>query len=249
MSTLSSVINNIFEHVGNGRYVYNSSGVGNNNIKYMEIPINEDRVEIPLFALKCFVDTFCEQEPFPSKFVASLCFHGNTSTYKSLDAIMKNVLWEDFENARLVKLDISRLRKTYYGSYGSIFDEDFIPLMLCLWRLKKKETDTGWIWDFDKPIIRLDPSLYTETPNSLTRYLTGKLCTTYLKKAFNSPMMFRDGLKLFSSIRKHYIQPQVIIDKIPFSLKEVCTPSISTTNECLLELASNYIDEIVYDHQ
>lgn len=38
---------------------------------------------------------------------------------------------------------------------------------------------------------------------------------------------------------------KVLIEKIPFIIKETDVPSISTTNEELLGTALNYIDEIV----
>jgi hypothetical protein len=96
MASLDSVINAIFEdsnsnsQIGRQYYNRNTSNTPITVKKYMEIPIGSDVFELPLFAFEDFKNMH-QNEKIGDVIVASLYSCGQTSIYKSLDSIMKDV--------------------------------------------------------------------------------------------------------------------------------------------------------------
>lgn len=240
--------------------VFNSSGYTNcfphgttddivadlaKEIVYMEIPLNENRIEVPVFALSTF-RTLEKINNTSSKLVVSLYSKGETSKYKSFNKIMETVLNESFAASRLVRLEGKDGDKTtvYYATSGAIFNDNFQPLMMSSWILEKEPVDSNmdinilYHWSFDKLILRIDPEFYLSKPDNVGRYIMKKIIPTILGRAYFPP----DYHDTFYGCSSSHL-PSLVVEKCPFLTRHISRPSISTTNKVLAETVVDNIED------
>ena len=237
MLRLDSIIYNIFK-LNRGSNLC----PGNNrttSIKYMEIPVDSDVFEVPLFAFR----TFCymlDKGINASTIVAALYSCGAESSYKSIEAIMRNVLYTTF-GCHLSKIQIDGTSNIYYATMGAVFDKDLNPLMVMSWQMER-QNDEREPYNFKRPILHITPISFVRKEDPVQRFLVGKMLTTALDMDIPEPYLFTNRLHFKTNESSFKIK--VEIDDCPFNIKGVDVPSISVTNENLLQLAAEHIDEI-----
>lgn len=249
MASLDSVINDIFEdsnrysQIRRQCYNRNTSNTPITVKKYMEIPIGSDVFELPLFAFEDFKKMH-QNKKIGDVIVASLFSCGQTSNYKSLDAIMKDVLSTYFDR-HLCKVQIPSSPNVYYATFGAVFDENFTPLMMLSWIMEREINEEGVIkYHYKKPLLRLNPYPYLNKEDALQKFICGRWMTTALGEAVCAPTFY--GCSSFLE-RHGYLRfnLKIEIDECPFVIRGTDVPSISVTNEDLLQLATDHIDEIL----
>ena len=249
MASLNSVINAIFEDSDRNSQIrrqYYNRTASNTPItakKYMEIPISSDVFELPLFAFEDFRKMH-QNKKTCDVIVASLYSYGQTSSYKSLDSIMKDILSTYFDK-HLCKVQIPNSPNTYYATFGAVFDKNFIPLMMLSWIMEKKANAGGVIkYHYKKPLLRLNPYPCLNKEDVLQKFICGRWMTTALCTKVYIPSTY--GCANF--IEPDYFSfdhVKIEIDECPFIIRGTDTPSVSVTNESLLQLAADHIDEIL----
>ena len=137
----------------------------------------------------------------------------------------------------------------YYGTQGAVFDKEFDPVMMCsciVERNKEKEESKSF-YKLSKLILRIDPYAFIHKPTSMERFLNNKLITACLENTFFMPSsyLYRNHLRISRPTEKFPVK--VEIDNCPFTVRSANTPSISTTNQQLLQIALNHIHEIIDD--
>ena len=249
MASLGSVINSIFENSNSNSLIsrqYYNRNTNNTPItvkKYMEIPISSDVFELPLFAFEDFKKMH-QNKKIGDVIVASLYSYGQTSNYKSLDSIMKDTLSTYFDR-HLCKVQISNSPNIYYATFGAVFDENLTPLMMLSWIMERRVNEEGVIkYRYKKPLLRLNPYPYLNKEDALQKFICGRWVTTALGTRVHTPSTY--GWRNF--IESGYLSfehVKIEIDECPFVIRSTDVPSISVTNEGLLQLAADYIDEIL----
>lgn len=140
MGDLRTVISYCFEYKDGINY----SPIGNisftDRSSYMLIPVAEDTIEIPtmtMYSLSMVEEKILKKEPIDT-LVVNLNNTGAYTTYKTAEASVKSAFSVSYRKARLKKLiSVGNPEKTYYGTYGAIFDENFKPVVMLSWELKK----------------------------------------------------------------------------------------------------------------
>lgn len=237
MLRLDSIIYNIFK-LNRGSNLY----PGENritSIKYMEIPVDSDVFEVPLFAFHKFCNML-DKGINANTIVAALYSCGAESSYKSIEAIMRNVLYATFDS-HLSKIQIDGTSNIYYATMGAVFDKDLNPLMVMSWQMER-QNDEREPYSFKRPILHITPISFVRKEDPVQRFLVGKMLTTALDMDIPEPYLFTDRLHFKTNESSFKIK--VEIDDCPFNIKGVDVPSISVTNENLLQLAAEHIDEI-----
>lgn len=215
---------------------------------YMVIPISSENIEIPIMALSMStIESQIKAQGDIDVIVVNLDNIGGYTMYKSASAAIRNVFSTLYRNMHLMKImSVGDPEKTYYGTYGAIFDENFKPIVMLSWEMKRIHQDdenTPIKFKFIRPILRVAPEVLTNKSNVIERFIINQIIPTSLTLNYiSSPSTF--GTTIYEENDRDE-KVKVIIEDIPFVVKEADVPSVSTTNEELLDIASNYIDEVV----
>lgn len=249
MRDLSYVLQYGFQHA-----CY-SSGIGYNNpdadekSRYMVIPIDKERFEVPAFALYALDKAYPSQNTSFEEIVVKLNYVGVNSYYKTMDAAIRDALVNAYSSIRLHRLPrTGDPERTYYATQGGIFDDDFNPVMLLTWELERVPNITslrGFDYMFRKPILRVIPEVIINKSNALERYIVNKILPNVLNiYSISRPFM---SLPFFTASNNTTtdFKPKVVIEKIPFEIKNASVPSISTTDEDLMKVALDNLEELV----
>lgn len=206
---------------------------------FMIIPINNDKIEIPAFAMEEFAD-YVEKKQSVDVFIARLECQNYKTTYTTVDSIVREIICED-PCKKLIKMCIPGYDVLYYGTKGAIFDKDLRPLMMMSWMFnKEKDAEGNDVFFFDRPIVRINPNCYVSQSNSLERYISKKIITQSLNSSVWVPTVI--GLK---NKRITYMTPKVEIDTCPFKIVQADRPSVLTTTKQILQTVTDYIDELI----
>lgn len=237
-------------------YAGHYNGWGNFNLAapnkslFMIVPINEDTFEIPTFLLNKFINIVnIDYENNVDAIVVDLNYLYQRSGYKSIDSCIRKVVSTSFEKARLIKIaDVGDHFKSYYGTQGAIFNSDFSPLMMMSWIMKKvpKEDDSSsFEYKFYKPILRVSPEVFINKDDSVQRYIINKVVSGVLNiDCIACPHIYSSDRFNIDSMC-HSFKAKVEIEHCPFVFKKTDIPSISTTDEELLNTVINNIDEVI----
>lgn len=250
MRDLKTAISYCFESSGPSNYSLNRGISFTSKSSYMLIPVTGDNIEIPtmaMYSLYKVADKITNKKPIDT-IVINLENTGGFTTYKSVDACFRDAFRVSYQNARLRKLiTVGNPEKTYYGTYGAIFDENFKPVVMLSWELKKIYRDNGqdsFKYKFIRPILRVAPEVFINKSNTVERFIINKLIPTTLSLTRIYSPIYRS--KIYETNNGDCnLKAKVLIEDCPFVIKETDVPSISTTNEELLGTALNYIDEII----
>lgn len=249
MRDLKTAISYCFECIAADSYSISRSISFTDKSSYMLIPVTGDNIEIPtmaMYSLPTLENKILQKEPIDA-LVVNLNNNGGYSTFKSVSASIRDAFTVLYKNAHLRKLvTVGDPEKTYYGTYGAIFDENFKPIVMLSWELKKIYRDDEqdpFRYKFISPILRVAPEVFINKSNTVERFIINQILPTALSITYLSSPIFHRSMIYESNSGNCKVK--VLIEKIPFIIKETDVPSISTTNEELLGTALNYIDEIV----
>ena len=219
---------------------------------FMIVPISEDTFTVPVFALSSFMGSLtCDNMEEAKTLAISLYNLGYKAAYKSLDCNVRSTFKVSFSHSRLIKLVSYSPSLTFYSTYGAIFDKDFQPIMMLQWQLEKIPQDEGdwpFKYTFVKPILWIDPKVFVCKDTAVERYIINKILPTILDINYIArPRIISDKIRkfIYPSDRGYIDTVKVEIDKCPYKFKETDVPSISTTNENLLKVALDNIEEVV----
>lgn len=218
---------------------------------YMLIPVTGDNIEIPTMAMYSLptLENKILQKELIDALIVNLDNNGGYSSFKSVSASIRDAFTVLYKDAHLRKLvTVGDPEKTYYGTYGAIFDENFKPIVMLSWELKKvykADEQNSFRYKFIRPILRVAPEVFINKSNTVERFIINQIIPTALSITYlSSPSCYRSEIYESNSTNCN-TRVKVLIEKIPFIIKETDVPSISTTNEELLGTALNYIDEII----
>ena len=249
MRDLRTALSYCFEFAAADTYSISRSISFTDKSSYMLIPVTGDNIEIPtmtMFSLPTLENKILQKEPIDALAV-NLNNNGGYSTFKSVSASIRDAFTVLYKNAHLRKLvTVGDPEKTYYGTYGAIFDENFKPIVMLSWELKKIYRDDEqdpFRYKFISPILRVAPEVFINKSNTVERFIINQIIPTALSITYLSSPIFPRSIIYESNSGNCKVK--VLIEKIPFIIKETDVPSISTTNEELLGTALNYIDEII----
>jgi hypothetical protein len=231
------------------QYYFSPRGEISGNKKYLEIPINEDVFEMPIFALEAFVDLTRDNRDLSTNAVTAMLYTLNKEPrYKSLDRYMRDIILEQFTHSRLVKCEVKQGAENilYYATHGTVFDRCFNPMMMCSWLIEKIGlNDTTRKYRFIKPILRINPDCYISQADPIQRWIAKKAAVVGLSMHLGRPFNYDLTTAFETSIASETTDLTVEICKCPFKIKTADIPSISTTNEVLLQIAIDHIEEII----
>ena len=249
MRDLRTALSYCFECVAADTYSISRSISFTDKSSYMLIPVTGDNIEIPtmaMFSLPTLENKILQKEPIDALAV-NLNNNGGYSTFKSVSASIRDAFTVLYKNAHLRKLvTVGDPEKTYYGTYGAIFDENFKPIVMLSWELKKiygDDEQDPFRYKFISPILRVAPEVFINKSNTVERFIINQIIPTALSITYLSSPIFHRSMIYESNSGNCKVK--VLIEKIPFIIKETDVPSISTTDEELLGTALNYIDEII----
>lgn len=249
MRDLRTALSYCFECAAADTYSISRSISFTDKSSYMLIPVTGDNIEIPtmaMFSLPKLENKILQKELIDA-LVVNLNNNGGYSTFKSVSASIRDAFTVLYKNAHLRKLiTVGDPEKTYYGTYGAIFDENFKPVVMLSWELKKIYRDDEqdpFRYKFVRPVLRVAPEVFINKSNTVERFIINQIIPTALSINYLSSPIFHRSMIYESNSGNCKVK--VLIEKIPFIIKETDVPSVSTTNEELLDTALNYIDEII----
>ncbi len=249
MRDLKTAISYCFECVAADTYSISRSISFTDKSSYMLIPVTGDSIEIPtmaIYSLPTLENKILQKEPIDA-LVVNLNNNGGYSSFKSASASIRDAFTVLYKNAHLRRLvTVGDPEKTYYGTYGAIFDENFKPIVMLSWELEKIYRDDEQVpfrYKFIRPILRVAPEVFINKSNTVERFIINQIIPTALSITYLSSPIFHRSMIYESNSGNCKVK--VLIEKIPFIIKETDVPSVSTTNEELLDTALNYIDEII----
>ena len=233
---------------GTSYWYHNRSSISPGKKKYLEIPIKEDRFELPILAVNNFINLTQDNRDLSTDVITAMLFSlEKEPRYKSLDRYMRDIIIEDFIDSRLVKCEVKQGEETilYYGTHGAVFDKNFFPVMMCTWLIERV-----WIneetrkYKFIKPILRISPKCYIYQADPMQRWIVKKAASIGLSETLARP--YNHSLNSnFDMSDSEDAKLTVEICDSPFVIKTADVPSISTTNESLLQIAIDHIEEVV----
>ena len=199
--------------------------------RYIEIPVDNNRFEIPSFALDSLSKLLLFQNS--SSIVAELSFLGYIPAYKTAGRYFQDIINASLESA----FYLSEGENHYYAAKGIIMDEHFVPILLCSWMVEKIFADTQLVgFKIIKPILRVAPQCYLYQDDAIQKLIVKKIIPTILTTHLSIPSAF--PIETIRPVAK------VIIDDIPFHTRTVVPPTVNTTNEELLSVALYHLDEM-----
>lgn len=250
MVDLTNAISQCFEYIDGTTYSSNRNIRFTDKSCYILIPVTGDNIEIPtmaMYSLSTVAEKILNKKPIDA-IVINLENTGSYTSYKSVEACFRNTFTISYREARLRRLiTVGNPEKTYYGTYGAIFDENFKPVVMLSWELKKVYRDDEqdpFRYRFIRPVLRVAPEVFINKSNTVERFIINKLIPTTLSLTRIYSPICRSKIYETNSIDCN-MKAKVLVEDCPFIIKETDVPSISTTNEELLSTALNYIDEII----
>lgn len=213
---------------------------------YMEIPINKSEFEIPLFALDSFNSIYSkENNTTIEAIVAFLKTVHKTPGYKTLNRNMMDVLLESLDQTLIkVSVDYNGSERPYFVTKGAVFDSHFKPLLLCSWNISRGKACNGYATCLvEYPIIRISPDCYLHQNDNMQKFI----CKRFINASLSTCLNLQNctiNTSLNARDRTAFKTPKVEIGEFPFTIKIVSTPSISTTNETLMNILKEHLDEI-----
>lgn len=236
-----------------GYSCYSGGGYSNpdadDKSKYMVIPIDKEIIEVPVFALYAFDKGNSNPSALFDEIVIKLNYVGVNNYYKTIDAEMRDKLTNAYSCSRLTRLPkVGDPERTYYITQGAIFDDDFNPIMMLTWeicRKPRKDSLLSFDYMFMKPILRIIPEVIINKSNALERYIVNKIMPNVLSISDLRRPYIDSPFFSVSNVSHRVHKPKVVIEKIPFEIKKVDVPSVSTTNEELMKVALDNLEELI----
>lgn len=246
--SLSEVLLKCFENwysLRGGTSICTYNNAIRSSLSFMTVPLKEnDAFEIPVTALKPLSNSR-NSIGTVDNIAMFLSSNDYVPFYKTLDATLKNTLHKTSEGAKLLRITHSNDEHPYYCSFGAIYDRNYHPIMMCSWivqLIKEPEvSEAPYSFHLVRPILRVDPQVFIDRSNPIERYIVNKIIPAALtispNHCYHLPFSIRDSSRSF--------RVKVEIDNCPFRITKPVTPTIETTNEALLKVALDNIDNII----
>ena len=212
---------------------------------YMEIPIEKDVFELPTMALRHFFDLVKEDKDLSMGKIVAILKNYGVPYFKTLNRNMQDIIWTDFNCSRLTELKINQgdgPTLYYYATNGAVFDSDMLPVMLATWKIERRQVDGRRLYRFIKPILHISTNCFLSQSDPMQRWICKKMSATCLKSPYNIYAL-RGCLAIERSIRS--IEPSIEISDIPFEIIKTEAPSVSTTDQDLLQIAADNITDSI----
>jgi len=245
--TLNSITERIFEcrvNASDDGLVYmHKDQLHRKDGAQMEIPVGKPVFEIPLFLFnKAF--SSLSNNPKVSTLVAELYTKGRKPSHKTVSRFMCDVLITHYPSMRFIDLEVKQGEDTikYYGTYGAVFDTNFEPLMMCSWEMERLQVDGNTVFSYLRPIIRIHPDCFLNQHNSMEKFLAKKFINTALTTLVNDVPIKNE---LFTITERTRAYPVVEIGASPFAITKVIPPPVTISNQDLLQVARDHIEEII----
>ena len=228
-----------------GSRAYSKNITNTGKLCDMVIPVGLDTVEIPVFVLGDFAyitgNSECKNT---DAIVVNLMSFDVNSSYKSLDADIRNTLYSDYRGIELRKLlSTSNYDHPYYITRGIIFNDRFQPVLMLSWQLEKtSKAEEDPVYTFSRPILRIHPDIFINKGDAMERFIVNKI----LPAALNVQNVYTPFVYSTISCLKEagrVFRLKVEIDRCPFTIETPDVPSITTENKELLNIALTHIDE------
>lgn len=204
--------------------------------------MNGSNMEIPVLALMRILHYMDKRTQIPDVCTLRLFCKGYVSSFKTLDKFMAGVLRNGWGSRGLIAIEIpnqgTNYRYRYYGAHGLVLDIDYNPIMVCSWLMKRVYIDGKYKMKPIKPVIHLSSEIFVNQCNPLERYLSKKFLTGALSYPIDCPAFNTNIIEIQPSV-----PAEVIIGKMPFSVRYADTPSRSISDKELLALAAAHIDQ------
>lgn len=250
MADLKTIIRNCFEFRSYSNIkLLNPTSSHNSPFLYMTIPINEDIIEVPAFAMYAFATRELGNNlDSMDALVIGLKSTDRMSGYKSIDVRLREALSLDYNSHLLGKVFTEDpLNPYYYCTRGAIFDKNLKPMCMLTWQMERvmwEESFEKWCYKAIRPIVRVAPSVFTSKVNAIERYIVNKIVPNALSiYRVDAPYMSVNPRIVGDSFNRMTVK--VEIDDFSFKMSKVDEPSISTTNGKLLRTALDNIDEMM----
>lgn len=208
------------------------------NTIYMTVPLTSDYIEVPVFLMNAL--------PYYPKYdaiVTPLFARGLYSPYKSVPNNIRNALGCNYSQYHLQRVSLEGDQDIYYGTYGAIFNKDFVPIMMLTWEIEKVPSQTTlYKYKVAKPVLRVTPEVFRKS-NAVEKYIVNRIIPEVLSLSVDYPYV---NNSFFYNHTYDEVAPRikVIIDDCPYKLRHTEAPSFSTTNRELLKLALDNLDEL-----
>lgn len=227
MATLRNSINDIYydASVHHTSFNRNQSFFGNFTFRFMEIPIVGDIVEIPCFIRTQYTSSLTKKD---CTLIAPFSNLIDEQSYSTFDTRFKYAITTRYD-ASMVMQYVDNT--TYYVTYGGVMNENFKFIALMSWEFDI--SDDQHIMPV-RPVFRLSYECF-EKRDKMQKIICGRCLDAVANSCIRS------------ANRVPEVKVKIIIDDIPFKMKEIQPPSILTTNDELLKLAANHIDSNIYD--
>lgn len=212
----------------------------------MILPIAYDEVmELPTFLMRTSLVSPGLHSKSNDALVVNLCTQNKASTYKSMDAKVRNLISLSFSNYKLTSLEEDGTNgRRYYMTQGAIFDEKFNPVMMMLWQIRLDTVGTSMMLRAIRPILRISPDVMRKS-DKVQRFILNRVlpATLEIRNLYIDNLI--PEISNYREDRDKSFSIKVEIDQPSFPLKRIEYPSVSTTNEKLLDIALDHIDEMV----
>lgn len=207
---------------------------------YMTVPLVDNHIEVPVFAAFALRD-----KPYSDAIAITLYCTDDRIEYKSLPANIRNALSKKWTACHLLRIFTDNEGNNYYGTFGAIFNKDFIPVMMLTWEVEKNCTqNNSLLLRFTRPVLRVAPEVFRKS-NAVEKFIINKAIPEALTLG-NLCWPYNEGREIYHHIHSEIVPDvKVIVEYCPFRLSNVAVPSISTTNKDLLKVALDNIDELV----
>lgn len=189
--------------------------------KMMTVPTTGESFEIPSF-LTTRARLFDKDA-----LVVNLNSWDYVPRYVSVANALGQALVEEFPTKRLIKVKITKLDIPYYATKGAIFDAEFNPLIMAVWKVERSLVDPNQIL-FQKPILRVSPKCFIENKDPVQRYVVQKI----LKCTLETKTMDEQG---------NEVQIAVAIEDCPYTITKAAPPNVYTTSEQLRQAAIGHL--------
>lgn len=208
--------------------------------KFIEVPFSE-RFEIPVCLLCDFTDRdnrrIIGQEGVT--LVKPLRTGNIQSRYKSLERAMQDALtipFQDYLWASLVKEGTETI--LYYVTHGMILNKDLYPIMMASWEMECTDK-----FRYVRPILRISPECFINTTGAMEKLIVRKILPVALQGEVESYFGGSEESCIEADSLRRSIK--VEIGDVPFCIKGVDTPSISTSNKALLQVGLDNLEELL----
>lgn len=216
--------------------------------KFMEIPVDKPLVDVPLFVLSFFVAQMAKKLNLPDYSVDTLVIPLHPASANSRFKSMSPFFNSCWNGKNICRISIPEKDILYYIGKGVVFNKDFKPVCICSLQFQKEyhpETGAFLCYSVVRPVLRVQPYIMFGKNDIMENFIKNKVLKTFLENVVYMPYGLSPIVPNVNTSERHNVQ--VILEDAPWHIKEVDSPSISTTNEELCDLALEHISEIFYD--